>query len=121
MSYKPHMPEDDIKIRKQWHDSVYRKMEDQKTIRRQYLGIVENMSGFVCPHCGETVDIFKKGGGEEAARKYGVPFLGRIPLIPEVVANADDGIPSASSNEIVSKAFEGITTRMLEAMDKKKK
>lgn len=38
MSYKPHMPEDDIKIRKQWHDSVYRKMEDQKTIRRQYLG-----------------------------------------------------------------------------------
>lgn len=85
------------------------------------LGIVENMSGFVCPHCGESVDIFKKGGGEEAARKYGVPFLGRIPLIPEVVANADDGIPSASSNEIVSKAFEGITARMLEAMDKKKK
>ena len=85
------------------------------------LGIVENMSGFVCPHCGESVDIFKKGGGEEAARKYGVPFLGRIPLIPEVVANADDGIPSASSNEIVSKAFEGITAKMLEAMEKKKK
>ena len=85
------------------------------------LGIVENMSGFVCPHCGESVDIFKKGGGEEAARKYGVPFLGRIPLIPEVVANADDGIPSASSNEIVSKAFEGITAKMLQAMDKKKK
>ena len=38
MSYKPHMTEDEVKIRKQWHDSVYRKMEDQKTIRRQYLG-----------------------------------------------------------------------------------
>ena len=85
------------------------------------LGIVENMSGFVCPHCGETVDIFKRGGGEEAAKKYGVPFLGRIPLIPEVVANSDDGVPSASTNEVVGKAFDGITEKLIEAIGKKKK
>ncbi len=83
------------------------------------LGIVENMSGFVCPHCGETVDIFKKGGGEEAAKTYGVPFLGRIPLIPEVVQNADDGIPSAASNEVVGKVFEEITEKMIEAINSK--
>lgn len=84
------------------------------------LGIIENMSGFVCPHCGETVDIFKRGGGEDAAKKYGVPFLGRIPLIPEVVENADDGIPSASSNETVAKAFDEITSKMISIIEKKK-
>lgn len=84
------------------------------------LGIVENMSGFVCPHCGETVDIFKRGGGEEAAKKYGVPFLGRIPLTPEVVENSDSGIPSATTNEAITKAFEEITANMIEVIEKKK-
>lgn len=84
------------------------------------LGIVENMSGFVCPHCGESVDIFKKGGGEEASKKYGVPFLGRIPLIPEIVQNSDDGVPSASSNEVVAKAFDGIVDILLKNMGEKK-
>lgn len=84
------------------------------------LGIVENMSGFVCPHCGESVDIFKKGGGEEAAKKYGVPFLGRIPLIPEVVENSDNGVPSASTNSTVAEAFDGITQKLLESIEKKK-
>ena len=84
------------------------------------LGLIENMSGFVCPHCGESVDIFKKGGGEEAAGKYGIPFLGRIPLIPEVVENSDNGIPSASANEVISKAFTDITQKLLETIEKKK-
>jgi hypothetical protein len=46
------------------------------------LGIIENMSGFVCPCCGENTDIFMKGGGEQLASNYNVPFLGRIPLDP---------------------------------------
>jgi Mrp family chromosome partitioning ATPase len=46
------------------------------------LGVVENMAGFVCPHCAECTDIFSKGGGEVMAREYGVPFLGRVPIDP---------------------------------------
>ena len=57
------------------------------------LGILENMSGFVCPHCGNRVDLFKVGGGERAAKELGVPFLGRVPIDPNVVVEGDDGRP----------------------------
>jgi len=57
------------------------------------LGIVENMSGFVCPHCKEEIDIFGKGGGEREAKALGVPFLGAIPLDPEMRKAADEGRP----------------------------
>jgi MinD superfamily P-loop ATPase len=57
------------------------------------LGIVENMSGLVCPSCGAEIDLFKRGGGEALARETGVPFLGRIPIDPTVVASGDDGRP----------------------------
>ena len=57
------------------------------------LGIVENMSGLACPHCGGEIDLFKKGGGEALAKSYGLPFLGAIPLDPATVAAADQGIP----------------------------
>ena len=60
------------------------------------LGVIENMSGFVCPHCGETTDLFKSGGGERMADEMGVPFLGRVPLDPRVVASGDEGKPFAS-------------------------
>ena len=57
------------------------------------LGIVENMSGMACPHCGETVDLFGKGGGERAAQDFDVPFLGSIPLDPEMMRAGDEGRP----------------------------
>ena len=57
------------------------------------LGVVENMSGFVCSHCGKETPIFDQGGGEQAARELGLPFLGRIPLAPEVRAGSDTGHP----------------------------
>lgn len=53
------------------------------------VGIIENMSGFVCPHCGQEVDIFSSGGGQSLARAYGVPFLGSIPLDPDIVKSGD--------------------------------
>ncbi|MDD2557019.1 MAG: Mrp/NBP35 family ATP-binding protein [Desulfuromonadaceae bacterium] len=56
-------------------------------------GIVENMSGFACPHCNEMVDIFKKGGGREMAGEMNVPFLGQIPMDPRVVDAGDEGTP----------------------------
>jgi len=60
----------------------------------QVLGIVENMSGMVCPHCGESIDLFGKGGGRKAAEELNVPFLGEVPLFPEMVAMGDNGTPA---------------------------
>ncbi len=60
------------------------------------IGVIENMSGCVCPRCGETVDIFKSGGGERLANEMDVPFLGRIPLDPAMVCSSDDGRPFMS-------------------------
>ena len=64
-----------------------------KAVRVEITGVVENMSGFVCPNCNETVEIFKSGGGEEVAREFELPFLGRIPMDPKVVMAGDDGQP----------------------------
>lgn len=57
------------------------------------LGIVENMSYFLCGHCGERTEIFSHGGGERAAAKLGVPFLGRIPIDPAIRDGGDSGMP----------------------------
>jgi len=62
------------------------------------LGILENMSGFVCPQCGARVDLFKVGGGETLARETNVPFLGRIPLDPKIVVSGDSGVPFADGD-----------------------
>ena len=63
------------------------------------LGIVENMSGLSCPHCGKEIDLFKKGGGEQLAKQYELPFLGAIPLDPATVIAADRGVPVVSLTE----------------------
>jgi len=70
-----------------------------KTVKMDIVGVIENMSGFVCPHCNETVDIFKSGGGEELAREMELPFLGKIPMDPKVVLAGDDGTPYLSSDD----------------------
>jgi ATP-binding protein involved in chromosome partitioning len=57
------------------------------------IGIVENMSGFVCPKCGTEVSIFKTGGGRKIAEDLDIPFLGSIPIDPEICADSDDGKP----------------------------
>ncbi|RLG32606.1 ATP-binding protein [Methanosarcinales archaeon] len=73
------------------------------------IGIIENMSGFVCPYCGKEINIFKYGGGERSARELGVPFLGRVPLDPKMVEAADSGTPFVLQKESkVREAFEQI-------------
>jgi len=57
------------------------------------LGIVENMSGLVCPHCSREIPLFKVGGGEKAAQELKVDFLGRIPIEPDMVGCCDNGRP----------------------------
>ena len=56
-------------------------------------GIVENMSTFICPHCGEVTSVFSSGAGEELAAKYNVPFLGKLPLDPAICQGGDSGMP----------------------------
>ncbi|MBU1001327.1 MAG: Mrp/NBP35 family ATP-binding protein [Proteobacteria bacterium] len=63
------------------------------------LGVVENMSGLICPHCHEEIQLFKKGGGRALAEKYGLPFLGEIPLDPATVVAADIGKPIVELEE----------------------
>ncbi|MBN2138729.1 MAG: Mrp/NBP35 family ATP-binding protein [Sedimentisphaerales bacterium] len=83
------------------------------------LGVLENMSGFVCPKCGERTDIFKSGGGEEMACRMEVPFLGMIPIDAEVVRACDLGIPIVRSGENQSKTAKafGPATRALLDLD----
>ncbi|NHW00170.1 MAG: Mrp/NBP35 family ATP-binding protein [Thaumarchaeota archaeon] len=63
------------------------------------IGLVENMSGLVCPKCGTRIDVFKSGGGEEMAREMNISFLGRIPLDPRVCEASDEGMPFIMSQE----------------------
>ena len=57
------------------------------------LGVVENMSYFACPHCGERTHIFGEGGGKKLSEELGIPLLGEIPLDPEVRKGGDEGLP----------------------------
>ncbi|NIP59223.1 MAG: P-loop NTPase, partial [Gemmatimonadetes bacterium] len=63
-------------------------------VNTRVLGIVENMAGYTCPHCGETEEIFGSGGGERLAAETGVPLLGRVPLDPAVRTAGDEGRPT---------------------------
>lgn len=95
-----------------------------KKLQIPVLGIVENMSGFVCPHCGKRTDLFKTGGGEKAAEQMGVPFLGKISLEPKIVISGDEGKPLISDYpeaqaskifiEILEKIIKVLTPESLE-------
>jgi Mrp family chromosome partitioning ATPase len=85
-----------------------------KTVCLEIFGIVENMSGFVCPHCGETADLFGSGGGEKTAHAFGIPFLGKIPFDPKVVSCGDSGksYRAAHPDSPVTKAFDTVAEKM---------
>jgi ATP-binding protein involved in chromosome partitioning len=70
-----------------------------RTARVDVLGLVENMSNFLCPHCHQEIDIFSKGGVERTAKEFGVPFLGTIELDPEIRKGGDSGKPPALAGE----------------------
>jgi len=80
------------------------------------IGIVENMSGMSCPHCGWTIDLFKTGGGERAAAEMNVPFLGKIPIDPRIVVSGDEGKPFAvhQADSEAARAFGEIVDRVLD-------
>jgi len=90
-----------------------------RKLNLQIVGIIENMSGLICPHCGGRINLFKDGGGEKAARELGVTFLGKVPIDPNIVESGDNGKPFVSSQpeseatksfiKIVEKVIEGGT------------
>ena len=84
------------------------------------LGIVENMSGFNCPHCNEVIDLFKQGGGRKAAEDLKVPFLGAVPLDPQVVVQGDAGKPFVTTfpETAAAAAFAEITANVEAAVKK---
>jgi Mrp family chromosome partitioning ATPase len=69
-----------------------------RQLRLPVIGVIENMSGFVCPKCGAVTDILQTGGGERMAQEMGVPFLGRIPIDPAIGEACDAGRPFVERN-----------------------
>jgi ATP-binding protein involved in chromosome partitioning len=103
--------------------SVRKSINFVKQMKTPVIGIVENMSGFTCPHCKKTIDIFKKDGGLKTSKDFSIPFLGKIPLDPEIVESGDSGISftnkDSTSNTV--KAFEAITNRIVKNIEKNHK
>jgi ATP-binding protein involved in chromosome partitioning len=82
------------------------------------LGIVENMRTFTCPHCGETTDIFRHGGGEKMSQELEVPFLGALPLASEVVTCGDEGRPIVAGlpQSASAQVYTSIAAQLVQAM-----
>jgi Mrp family chromosome partitioning ATPase len=85
-----------------------------KTVKMEIFGLIENMSGLNCPHCGETIDLFGAGGGERTAQQTGVRFLGKIPFDPKVVACGDSGAcyHKQHADTAVSRAYADVAGKL---------
>jgi Mrp family chromosome partitioning ATPase len=96
-------------------DDVRRSIRFCRTLSVPVIGVVENMCGFVCPHCGKETDIFKRGGGAAMADQMKVPFLGALPLDPDIVKTSDNGSPYTKqyAESRTAEAFQRILVRPL--------
>lgn len=97
---------------------VRRAVKMFEKVRTPVLGIVENMSGFACPHCNETIDVFGRGGGERLAQDMELPFLGAIPLDPRVRESGDVGRPLcvAFPTSPAGEAFRAVAEQVADAV-----
>jgi ATP-binding protein involved in chromosome partitioning len=95
-------------------DVVKKAISFAKQLGAPIIGIIENMSGFVCPECGAEIDIFKAGGGKKIAKDLAVPYLGKIPIDPAICVDSDRGIPFVAENTAspTVKAFADIITKI---------
>ena len=94
---------------------VRRELTFCKKTRLKVLGILENMCGFVCPHCSECTNIFSRGGGESLAQLGQVPFLGRIPIDPQLTRSVEDGTNfiETFNQSATAQAFIGIVKNLI--------
>ncbi len=97
--------------------SVRKSIRFARALNMPIIGIIENMSGFVCPHCSQKVDIFGSGGGEKAAEELKIPFLGKIPLDADIVKSGDEGKPFVLFQEgSTTQAFTDIVKHIEESV-----
>jgi ATP-binding protein involved in chromosome partitioning len=82
------------------------------------LGLIENMAGYSCPHCGQVSDPFGQGGAEAGARELHIPFLGRLPLSASLREASDAGVPPAAGHGAAADAFAAIAANMLAELEK---
>jgi Mrp family chromosome partitioning ATPase len=96
-------------------DDVRKSINFCKTVKMEVLGLIENMSGFVCPHCGKSIDLFGTGGGFRTAMTMGIPFLGRIPLDAKMVKCADAGESYMEKypDSEVTRAFNQVVSKII--------
>jgi ATP-binding protein involved in chromosome partitioning len=94
-----------------------------RQVKLEVLGIVENMRGFVCPHCGKRVDILGSGGGEALAGELGIAFLGAIPIESDIAMQADRGrtVLEGSPGGEAARAFQNIMKNIEQSLQSKKK
>lgn len=87
------------------------------------IGIIENMSGFKCPHCGKAINLFKTGGAQQAAKDFNVPFLGKIPLEPAIAESGDAGTTTTllKTNSTINTAITKIITNIESQLKNNKK
>ena len=90
------------------------------TAKVPIIGLVENMAGYLCPHCGEMSDPFGSGGAEAAAKELGIPFLGRIPLDIKIRMESDAGTPPALGEGPISDAYAAIARQVSAWIDSSK-
>jgi Mrp family chromosome partitioning ATPase len=90
-----------------------------KDLNVPVIGVIENMSGFKCPHCGKKIDLFEGSGGQKIAEDLEIPFLGRIPLEPRISKSGDSGKPFVHFAEETdtAKEFEKIVEKVAERFD----
>jgi Mrp family chromosome partitioning ATPase len=88
-----------------------------KIVKMEIYGLVENMSGFACPHCQSVLDLFGSGGGEKTAAQAGIPFLGKIPFDQKVVECGDAGTSYQAryADSVVSEAFNAIAQKLAQS------
>ncbi|HUS46716.1 MAG TPA: iron-sulfur cluster carrier protein MrpORP [Phycisphaerae bacterium] len=98
--------------------NVRRSVQFCRKLSLPVVGLVENMSGLICPHCGKAVDVFPPGGGQALSRQAGVPLLGRIPIDPRVAECGDRGRPFVTelAGSPVAGVFADIARRVAEGL-----
>lgn len=101
--------------------SVRKSINFARALKMPIIGLIENMSGFVCPHCSKNVDIFGSGGGLKASTDMMVPFLGKIPLDPVIAETGDSGKPFVleNNNSQSTKSFEEIVRKTEEIVNRR--
>jgi len=92
--------------------TVRRAIRFAEKVKLPVIGLIENMSGFICPHCGGRIDIFRSGGGERLASEMGIRFLGRVPLDPSIVESGEDGRPFVLGSGKSAKIFKDIVNQI---------